>query len=269
MTGFKAVATDLDGTLLNVNGQLTLETLRIVERLSARGIKLFICSARPPSAIYPIVSKLGLSTPIIAYNGASITSYNGRENYRSLYITPLNTHRIVHIVRQLTLPVNIYVDNEWYVDAINEYTQRESKLVGLIPKQVKEWDSILKGKGVSKVLVFYEPKQRCFLDQALSNIDALDVIASNSKDGYLEFLPRGAQKSIALGIVLQMYNIAPLEIVAIGDNYNDIDMFEIAGYSIALGNAPSGVKVHADHIALPNTENGFADAVNHLLKTEI
>jgi HAD-superfamily hydrolase, subfamily IIB len=82
-----------------------------------------------------------------------------------------------------------------------------------------------------------------------------------SKPTYLEMMPNNASKTSAIEVLCKKYDIQRSEVIAIGDNYNDINMIEFAGLGIAMGNAPDAVKQYADDITLSNDEDGVAVAI--------
>ena len=74
-------------------------------------------------------------------------------------------------------------------------------------------------------------------------------------------MPNNASKTVAIELLSKKFNIQNSEIIAIGDNYNDINMIEFAGLGISMGNAPSQVKQCADEITLSNDEDGVAVSI--------
>ena len=82
-----------------------------------------------------------------------------------------------------------------------------------------------------------------------------------SKPTFMEITPRAVSKSTAFKYLLNFLLIDPSEAVAVGDNYNDLEMLKDAGLGIAMGNSPDSVKQAADYVTLSNNDNGLAAAV--------
>lgn len=262
---YRAIATDIDGTLLNENGKITRKTYNAFLYLISTNITIFLCSARPSFTIYPIANKLKIATPVIAYNGAQIVAENGRVILHETHIPPDIAKEILRRVKGLTLAINVYSDNDWYVDHVNSYVKSEIKLVNSLPQKTNDWAYVLRRKKILKFLFFYSPKLLPELMKILNHYTNF-ITAEISKEGYLEVLPLNAKKSIALSILAKKYQISSKSIIAIGDNYNDADLFQYAGYSIALGNAPEEVQAAANWVSTSNSEDGFFNAIEWIKK---
>lgn len=259
----EAIATDIDGTLLDKNGHISKKTHETLSLLMSKGIHIFLCSARPPFTIFPIVQKLRIKSPFIAYNGGQVLEKNGAKLLRSKYISPSLAKEIIFRLRGLTSATNVYIDNNWYVDNFNFKVEAEARLVKYSPKIVNDWNDIVQRKPVSKILFFHKTTSLPEINNVLLKYSKR-IEFETSKTGYLEVLPLNAKKSIALKKLAAIYKISPRSIIAIGDNYNDIDMFKIAGYSIALDNSPIEVKNNADWVSSSNDNDGFYYAVNRI-----
>ena len=99
------------------------------------------------------------------------------------------------------------------------------------------------------------------LDTKIKSYNSNNLNIYPSKPTYLEIMPSNASKTSAIEVLCKKFNIQRSEIIAMGDNYNDIDMIEFAGLGIAMGNAPDEVKQYADDITLSNDEDGVAEAI--------
>jgi Cof subfamily protein (haloacid dehalogenase superfamily) len=261
----KAIATDIDGTLLDKHGDITKKTHEALSYLVHKNIHVFLCSARPPFAIFPIVRKLGIKSPFIAYNGGQVLSNSGEKLLRSKYIPPGISREIISSIKGLPSVINVYIDNVWYTDTVNLKVEAESRLVKSLPEMANNWDHVIFRKHVSKMLFFYNEASLPKISAILSNYSKY-IETEISKKGYLEVLPCDARKSTALKKLSILYKISPKSIVAIGDNYNDVAMFKFAGYSIALGNSPVEVKKNASWVSAENNDDGFFHAVDRVIK---
>jgi Cof subfamily protein (haloacid dehalogenase superfamily) len=103
-----------------------------------------------------------------------------------------------------------------------------------------------------------KPKQMLHLKATLQ-IEALNIYPS--KPTYLEIMPKMASKTSAIQVLQDKFGVHQSEIIAMGDNYNDIDMLAYAGLGIAMGNAPDEVRKQAKEITLTNDEDGVAAAL--------
>ena len=85
-----------------------------------------------------------------------------------------------------------------------------------------------------------------------------------SKNEYLEIVNRAATKAQAIQFMEKRLGVSADEVIAFGDNYNDLDMLRYAGYSVAMGNAPDDIKAQVRHVTASNAEDGLAQALEEL-----
>jgi hydroxymethylpyrimidine pyrophosphatase-like HAD family hydrolase len=84
---------------------------------------------------------------------------------------------------------------------------------------------------------------------------------------YLEILPPGVSKGAALLAMLEAFDVAPAETIAVGDNWNDVEMIETAGLGVAMGQAPEGVRARADHVCGTAEEEGVREVIERFVLT--
>lgn len=92
----------------------------------------------------------------------------------------------------------------------------------------------------------------------LKNLFAEDLHLYRSKNTYLEINTKSVSKASAIEVLRQSFQVKVEEIIAFGDNWNDIEMLRYVGHGVAMENAPDGVKKYADEIAPKHTEDGVA-----------
>ena len=115
-----------------------------------------------------------------------------------------------------------------------------------------------------KVLII-GPRERIeVLRRAVLGAD-LPVHAVQSEPVYLEILPRGVSKGEALGAMWRALGLAPAETIAIGDNWNDVEMIEAAGLGVAMGHAPEGVRAKADYVCGTAEEEGVREVIERFV----
>ncbi|MDP4089537.1 MAG: HAD-IIB family hydrolase, partial [Bacillota bacterium] len=116
-----------------------------------------------------------------------------------------------------------------------------------------------KGKtGPNKVMCMGEPGRIQELYGKVTGDKLNDLNIYPSKPTYLEIMPKEASKTSAIEFLCRRFDLQSTEIIAVGDNYNDVDMIKFAGLGVAMGNAPDPVKQSADAVTLSNDEDGVA-----------
>ncbi|MGZ0043109.1 Cof-type HAD-IIB family hydrolase [Paenibacillus ottowii] len=270
METYKIVCIDIDGTLLNSAHQITEETKEtILQVINGKQIPVVLVSARMPKAIIPLQKHLGISEPLICYSGALVIDRHGNK-LNTRYIDTKMTQRLLDSLAAYDLHVSLYKDDEWYIEQLNAWALQERDITNIEPR-IYSFSKLTNGwreetDGTSKILCMGDPEEISRVLQVLRPVYGEEVNLYLSKPTYLEIMSKKASKTAAIQILLKEYQLKQSDCLAIGDNYNDIDMLAFAGLGIAMENAPLEVKAAANTVTLSNDENGVAHALkNHIL----
>ncbi|MCK0206826.1 Cof-type HAD-IIB family hydrolase [Starkeya koreensis] len=259
----RLMVSDVDGTLVNGEKQVAPATVEAVRRLHAAGVAFAAVSARPPRGMKLIVDALGLDL-FGGFNGGSIL----RGDFTLLEEHLIATDAVRAGIAMMTprgADVWVFADNEWYIaNPDNPYVARETRTVAFEPTVVSDFgDHITRaGKIVFSstdfdMLAASEPEL-----QALVGAGAT---ARRSQAKYLDLTPPGTDKGYAVRAFARLYGVALDEVAVIGDMANDLPMFEVAGLSVAMGNAADEVKARAHFETLSNVEDGVAAAIERFV----
>lgn len=257
---YRAIFSDIDGTMLNREHQISPRTLTAIRSVISRGIPFILVSARSPLAITSFIDTIGNKLPFIAYNGALILDGEMRE----IYSMPLDDADLRQLEAELeSLPhfsLNYYQGEHWYSPAPdNFWTMRE----GDITKLRASNKPTIQLTSVHKILVMGEASRILTLEKHL-RLAYPHLGIHRSKDEYLEIVNRAATKAPAIQFMENYLGITAEEIIAFGDNYNDLDMLRYAGYGVAMGNAPEDIKAQVRHVTATNAEDGLAQVLEAL-----
>lgn len=254
------VISDVDGTLINQNKELTAKTIAAVQQLQQADILFTITSARPPFGLKTIVDTLQLQHPIGAFNGGAILT----PNLNIIERTALPQAMIPEVITALekyNLDVWLLSDRHWYVkncdgDRVAHHKDTLQFQPTLITSNDEIEDKIVKIVGVSSD---YDAVARC--EKATQQQFGDRLSASRSQAYYLDITHPQANKGTVVDRLAEYFNIPNTEILTIGDNCNDVYMFARSGISIAMGNAISEVQQKATYVTAANQEEGFAKAI--------
>jgi Cof subfamily protein (haloacid dehalogenase superfamily) len=249
------VVSDIDGTLITSNHEITEDTKRAAARLAEHGISVTLASSRPPRSIRPIAASIGVSAPFAAFNGALIITAEGEVMARSL-IAPETTARIKQIADDLGVGVWLYDEQDWWAGERNPFVDREEHTSGFSPRMEGYSDRL--AADANKLTVVGKPE---FVAEAERRVLAElgDVVsASRSKPRFLDVTSHGIHKGAAVIRLAEVFNISPKQVAVIGDGPNDVDMFREAGVSIAMGQGVDEVRAAARFITTSNDEEGWA-----------
>jgi Cof subfamily protein (haloacid dehalogenase superfamily) len=261
---YRLLAIDLDGTLLTPQKVITPRTRDLLNYVAEMGITLVIATGQTAAVLHHVCASLPLTGPQIIENGAVIVDFGSGEilHERLLppeYILPtLAMLRDYGFYRAYHTHQTVYVDAEtpraknWYRPPVPPAVIVED-VASLYPKPC------IKVVGIGEESTLRE--KRLVLEEMFA--DRLYV--TQSSFDLLEFLHPDVSKGNALKTIAADLHIAPEEVVAIGDNHNDLGMIRFAGLGVAMGNAHDEVKAEADYVTLSNAEEGVADLIEKII----
>lgn len=262
---YKAVFLDMDGTLLRSDHSVSEETIQTIRLLAQKDVSVILVSARPINAVLPTFRRIGLpeTAPIISLNGSYIVE-NGEPIFQAM-IDLATTARVTEEVRPFKATIAYYLQREWFSEVKDAWTDHEQKImdvpveVGPIVGLLKDWGA--RHLGPNKMMVMSEPDNIAQLQKHLRSIYNGQLNIYPSKATYLEVMDTRGSKSNAVKFVSERLGIAREEVIAMGDNYNDVEMIQFAGMGVAMGNAPDDIKATADYITDTNNNDGVRKAM--------
>ncbi|MBC2855515.1 HAD family phosphatase [Cetobacterium sp. 2A] len=256
----KAVALDLDGTLLSSDKTISLENLEVLEELEKRGILIFISTGRPYISAKKIADEIGLKSVIITYNGAKVINPITGEVLYEQVLEEKYVKKLIEFSREFGIHLNLYQNEEWFVENdSNEETIAYKKLTKLTPIK-KDFDTF-ELYTMTKTLFIGENHILKELEKKIKNFAGENVHVTFSQSRFLEILNKNVNKGAALLAVLEKKNIKPEECMAFGDASNDLEMLKVVGYGVAMGNATDEVKAETSYITDSNDDNGVANFI--------
>jgi Cof subfamily protein (haloacid dehalogenase superfamily) len=259
-----AVLADVDGTLVTKDKVLTPRTIRAVRELQDLGVLFAVTSGRPPRGMTMLVEALRMQGPMAAFNGGIVVL----PDMTVVDERPIPAHvapAVIETIRAHGLYVWIYRSTEWYVtDPDTPHAARESRTVQFQPMVVPTYDDlldrVLKIVGVSDD---HDLVARC--EAAVQQQFASDLSASRSQPYYLDVTHPTANKGVVVERLSHRFKIPLEQIATLGDQLNDVLMFELSGLSIAMGNASEEVRRQATHVTTSNEDEGFARAIERFV----
>jgi Cof subfamily protein (haloacid dehalogenase superfamily) len=262
---FKAICSDIDGTLLNSERSLSQNLISIVSSISPE-IPFFLASARMPAAMRHLLQDLNRpKEPLIAYNGALVLEAEGKE-LESITIPITLVQEIVHTALPKGLHLSLFHGENWYTLEVDQWAIREIQNTKVHPTWknpldvLENWSAT--NSGAHKVMCMGDPEKIALLYQTLLQRLGTQLHLYRSKDTYLEIAPKPISKATGLKKILEHgYTIGLDEVVAFGDGYNDIDLLEQVGWGVAVANAFPEVKAVANEVTKHHKEDGVASTL--------
>ena len=290
---YKFIAIDIDGTLLNSSGELTKRTVNTIKKVTDMGVKVVLTSGRVTESVKGIANQLNTDKHIICDNGATIVDLNTNEVVYSQYIKKETIIKLVDFCLTNNIYYMVFTNKEIIVKNLKHmafafYKQRHHL------KDEASGISQIKYAGLDYIERVKEPFTRiiiCDEDRAIYNsivnvlksFDDIDLLAAPHvshkivKDGekevvlsysYAEILAKNTNKWTAIKQLTSHLGITSREVIAIGDNFNDIGMIQNAGLGVAMNNGSPVVKEVARVIAPSNNEDGVAQIMERYVLGE-
>ncbi len=255
---------DVDGTLVTSDKRLTPAAIAAADRLDGAGIGLTLISSRPPRGMMHVIGPMKVRLPFAAFNGGAIVAPDG---------TVLASHplafeyaaRVLEILDDGGVDAWVFAGDDWLLkNPDHANVARERRTVNFDPTVVSGFADIVAPIGkIVGVSSDYDRLDACEASarQALAGVASV----TRSQKYYLDISSLAATKGQGVAALCERIGAPLARTAVIGDMYNDISMFDVAGLAIALGQAPDAVKAHAQRITRSNEEDGFAAAVEDLV----
>jgi Cof subfamily protein (haloacid dehalogenase superfamily) len=258
--GYRLLVVDIDGTLVNAKREITPPVRRAVREAQDRGVRVCLATGRIWPSARQFVEGLGADPPAILYNGAMVYDFSRDEVWLRTPLPMRQAADVLRILRRHPLAQpHLYVDDRVYIPAMNETTaiyQRKDSLHTEAVGDLADWLTV----DPMKILIIGE---RTALEAVAREVEALPYAVNHvfSEINYLEILPPAVSKGTALRVVAERLRIAREQIIAVGDNLNDLAMIEYAGVGVAMGNAPETLRARADFVAPTNDDHGLQEVI--------
>lgn len=260
MTTIQMVATDLDGTLLNSHLQISEKNKRALQRLKRSGVHVVLCTGRPFNGMVHLIDEIGLdgSDYTVSYNGSLVQTCDGKTILHSASLSPMDFYHISKFFAKYGLGVHAMSMDKMYTynSSIHPLTIRESYL-GSLPITVLA-DKHYVSEPIIKLMAVGEPKQ---LDKAITVFAQVfgNLFSLNKSEAfYLEIMQKGDNKAKALKILLDKLQLSSDNLMAFGNNNNDLEMIRLAKVGVAVDNAITSLKQESDYITESNDKDGVA-----------
>ncbi|GGM30026.1 hydrolase [Paraliobacillus quinghaiensis] len=256
----RAMFVDMDGTLLTQSNKISQRSLEAINKLNNQGVKVFLATGRHYEVTAPYHKEIGLRTPMICLNGASIhDALTG--STMQMNTVQVNDQRFHDLTALNPCNVIIHTANGIYCKEINEEIDYWTK-VGKIPPQ---YVGDLRNAKYQDVLKYSVRTGKT--SPELSALFKKEAKVIDWNDGF-ELIAPHVSKWSGIKTLLKAFRISPNDAVAIGDGPNDIEMLRQVGTGVAMGNASLEVKVAADFVTEHHEEDGLAKFIErYLLKS--
>ena len=277
----RAVAVDIDGTLTDPNFQVSARNLAALRAAHRSGVKIILATGRRHDYAMPIAQEIGVPLLLISSNGALMRSSEGETLYTDR-LSAETARKLVrhmddfrgHAVLTFDRPANVHGNNSLVLETADELNKTVSrwlevnrpyvKIVSPLEDALQEEDP-LQAMYCGRVARMEEAQLRLRQAGFLDEITILKTQYDHRDLCILDILTHNCSKGHALRRWAELEGISREQIMAIGDNYNDLEMLEFAGLAVVMGNASEELKQNGWRVTASNAENGVAQALEQIL----
>lgn len=267
----KLLALDIDGTLMNRDYILREPVIKAIKRvIEETDIKVVLASGRMINSTIPVAEQLGITTPLITYQGALIKDFKTGKVFSHLLVPPDLALQLVFDMEEEGIHVNIYLNDTLCMKQITDIALSYSSARYVTPQTIEDY-SIINIEPPTKIVGLdsdVEKIARITKKLKQKYLGKLSIFSSMPE--YVEAVNPDISKGKALvKFAKEYWDIDPQDIMAIGDGDNDAEMVSLVGYGIAMGNAVDEVKSVARYVTKSVSEFGAAYAIEKFIFNEV
>lgn len=260
----KLIACDLDGTLLAGDKNISGTNILFVKKAMEKGVFFCIATGRMFCSAVQFADVLGLDGPLLAYNGALIKDIGKDEVLRAMPLDKAAAQEILLYCREKDLYIQKYLSDRLYVKSATETAKAYSSKIRV--PFVEEGEAFFSLSGApSKLMLIVKEELRDEIMAELKAKFAQKVFITTSNPRFIEIVRPDVNKGEALTWLASKMGIKMDEVMAIGDSYNDMEMLQQAGVSVATENAEPGIKEMCSFVTATNDEDGVAKAIDRYI----
>ena len=286
----KFLVLDLDGTLLDSQGKVSSKNKSAIIAAQKQGALITVATGRRFRDARPVALEIGFNLPIITHNGALIKFAESLEIFNQSIIKQQTINEILRIGKEFGSEVLVSTDplgkGTLFYDTVSEKNIPLQKYI--------VWSKILHGKEAEESVIHVNNLHEAVKEAEVIHIsfsgtcepmaeletilktelgNSVNVLATRYPHldfTLLDILPPNTSKATAIDKIATKHDISSKNVMAVGDNFNDVEMLEYAGLPIIMGNAAEGL-LHREEFykTLSNDENGVAEAINKYILGDI
>ena len=276
MKNIRLVASDLDGTLLNKNKEITPRLFEALEKLDELGIYFIPSTGRPFGTVPKAIKELPFLKYVITSNGATIYDATEQKNIIENYLTPEAVDAVIEVAKELPIITEYFIEGKAFIakavyDDLSPFDLTESHEFYIKNSRTPVedfWNEMKRNNAVLENinLVFKDMEQRKEIWDRLKALGLASVTAATTKN--IEITSLYATKAQALEKLCEVLGFSRENVLAMGDGDNDMPMIQFAGIGVAMANGEEHIKQAADIIADDCNDFGAAKILEQIIEEQ-
>ena len=276
MKNIRLVASDLDGTLLNKNKEITPRLFEALEKLDELGIYFVPSTGRPFGTVPKAIKELPFLKYVITSNGATIYDATEQKNIIENYLTPEAVDAVIEVAKELPIITEYFIEGKAFIakavyDDLSPFDLTESHEFYIKNSRTPVedfWNEMKRNNTVLENinLVFRDMELRKEIWDRLKALGLASVTAATTKN--IEITSLYATKAQALEKLCEVLGFGRENVLAMGDGDNDMPMIQFAGIGVAMANGEEHIKQAADIIADDCNDFGAAKILEQIIEEQ-
>lgn len=273
---YRLLALDIDGTLLDGSREMSDATVEAVHHAAGRGVRVTVCTGRSLPSTREAVRHLPLNAPYVLNNGAVIYDDPAR---RARYLRNLPNHLAMDAVRVFRcigfhpivygpLPEVQYFyydsfdpDNHAFIDYAAQNADRVHRVDDVCAFLRQDVACITVAERNERV----RPRESHIRARLPDAGVVFEISPWDPCYQVITVMPHGVSKGDGLRRLARLLGIGLSQVMAVGDNLNDLEMLDVAGLGVAMGNGPPEIRARADHVTASVADEGVARAIERFI----
>lgn len=250
---YKAIITDMDGTILNSQSKLSEENINAILEIQKNNLDVVLASGRPIGAMISMAKKIN-SKYMISYNGTVIYDVVNDKILSKQMLSKDKVKKMFDLANSIGVGIVAYNNDIIYCNQFDEYVNIEVKYTGLNYKVARDYND----EAFKCMIITHPDKVKQLLDQ-LSSQYSEEYTFSISDPHFLEITVKNVDKGIAFTKLCDILGIDAKQTIVVGDSYNDLPMLLKGGLKLAPLNAKDDIKKICNKIICSNNDNIMVD----------
>jgi Cof subfamily protein (haloacid dehalogenase superfamily) len=266
-TDIRLLVLDLDGTIVDRSNRLRDSVARAVGSAKRRGVEVAIATGRLYQNSLHAHYSIGSTLPLICYEGALIREPKTEVVHRHWPLEPRAVAQVLDYTEQLSLSgrvsVQFYVQHEVYISNLNDASTKFFQGSKIEPIVMSDLRQLLDRATTEVIVLSDEFEVIARLAGLMNNSLSRSRVKEYKSMAFLEMFHPAVNKRLAVSYLAEeLMSLRPENVMAIGDDFTDIEMLKYAGIGVAMGNAPQEVRAAADWVTTTLEEDGVARAID-------
>lgn len=269
MSEYKLLILDVDGTLVGHGAYPSPRVTEAILAAKAMGVRVALGTGRATEACYHLLSHLDLQGLHIFFDGAAVIDWPSKDTIFLQALPPRAAERLVDLSRQYELFLEIYAHDFYFIEQEGFLAEHQRQKLQINPLVTDLKSLINRIKIVKGQLLASNPEEKQRADLVTLEMEKLCKMSwSLDPSNNIYFgnaISRYVSKASALRDMADYLGVELNQILAVGDSFNDLPIFEVAGTCVAMGHAPAHLKQLAHWVAPPVEDDGVAVAIEKFI----